>query len=164
MNDRYTPTSAFVAVLPREAIYSVPVRPANVTVGSSRPGGYYLHPRVTEQASEILPRISDKRMADTTKDLIDAIEETTYAFVAGGRDIEALPPVRATIPEDGSVFLEWTTPDFRLGFTIELDPNDSGWYVVTSKRLGEIGAYGLLSAVNSRSLVSFVVNFALANS
>jgi hypothetical protein len=102
-------------------------------------------------------------MARTVKHLIDTIDEAVYAFVAVGDNIYALPPLRASLPEDGSVSLEWISPDFRLGFNIEPNPDDSSWYIVTSKRLGEIGAYGFLSGLNSRGLI-YLLNFVLANS
>jgi len=164
MNNFYLPTSpASTATLSNEVIYRIPVQPINATIGATIFTSY-VESRVTEQARALLPSISDRQMAQAVKNLIDTIDEVVYAFVAAGGNIDALSPLRASLPEDGSVSLEWISPDFRLGFNIEPNPDDSGWYIVTSKRLDEIGAYGVLSGLNSRGLIDLVLNFVLSNS
>ncbi len=149
---------------PGEVTYIVPVRSLDVTSGTLLPPEQLSETRLTEQARALLLKIADKTMAETVRELIAIIERTAYTLRLAGRAMLPLPPIRASIAEDGSVILEWTTQDFRLGFNIEHDPSESGFYLATSKRLGEKGAHGLLSGVNKESLVPFVVNFVLANS
>lgn len=148
----------------REGVtYAVAPEVVDVTSGTAIPEGWSIDRRITRKANALLPKIEDKKIAETTRDLIGVIEETAYAIVAGGGDIRSLPPVNAALAPDGSVLLEWATRDFRLGFSIDSDPNESGWYVVTSRQLGEIGMNGALSKLDKRSIVSTLVNFALAS-
>ncbi|MBM4260079.1 MAG: hypothetical protein FJ145_01405 [Deltaproteobacteria bacterium] len=49
----------------------------------------------------------------------------------------SFPPLRLAALDDGSVLLEWTFKDRRLGFTFEADPNDYGWYYVFSRGQSE---------------------------
>jgi hypothetical protein len=91
------------------------------------------------------------------------IEEIVRALMATGVEVQNLPPVRASLEEDGSVLIEWMTQDFRLGFNIEPNPTDSGWYVVTSKRIGETGAHGFLSSTDKANLISLILRFIGSN-
>lgn len=157
MNDPFVSTSTG-----RET-YRISIQPANATSGSFLSATHYFGSRVTEQAKSILPKISDERMAHAIKNLILAIEEAASVYVTVGGDIYALPPVHASTHDDSSVSLDWISPDFRLGFNVESNPDDSSWYLVTSKQLNEIGAYGFLSELDNRELASLLVNFVLAN-
>jgi hypothetical protein len=53
-------------------------------------------------------------------------------------DLTDIPPICAHLSEDGSVLLEWIFSDFRIGFNIEPNPDESGWHLISNKRLGEI--------------------------
>jgi len=44
---------------------------------------------------------------------------------------------------DGSILLEWIKKDWRFGISIEKDPAESSWYLVTRK--GKLDDSGLLS-------------------
>jgi hypothetical protein len=55
-----------------------------------------------------------------------------------------IPKLRGAITEDGAFLIEWATEKFRAGISIEPNEPDSGWYIVTSKDLGD--------SINSGSL------------
>jgi hypothetical protein len=76
-------------------------------------------------------------------------------------DMPPLPPLRACVDIDGSVLLEWIFPDFRVGFNIEPDPQDSGWHLVSNKKVGEITASGQLT--NTSEIVAALLDFILPN-
>jgi hypothetical protein len=147
-----------------EFTFSIPIRPLDVTSGTAAPPEYLLDTRLTEQAREMLGKIPDKTVAETARELMGDIERAAYALKAAGRDIGPLLPIHGFIADDGSVTLEWTTADFRLGFNIERDPSESGVYLATSKLFGEFGFHQLLSGVNKTDLVDSLVKFVLANS
>lgn len=136
----------------------------DVTSGTLFSAGQPLGTRLVEQARALITKINDKRVAETVTELIATIERTASALKVAGRDISPLPPIRASILDDGSVILEWATQEFRLGFNIEHDPSESGFFLATSKRLGEKGMYSRLAGISEESLVPLVVQFVLDNS
>ena len=135
----------------------------DATIGASDLAAYF-SPRITEQARALLPRIQDPGVARNTAEVVSAIEEAAAALAASGGEVKMIPPVRATLQANGSVNLEWLKRDLRVGFTIETDPGDSGWYLVTSRDLGDTGAYGPLSSRWIRDTVSRAFYFLSANS
>jgi len=91
----------------------------------------------TKEAWGILSKISNQSISDQTKSLLKAIDgiigitkETTGGY---GR----IPPLHAYLDEDGSVLIEWIIGDFRIGFNIEPNIEDSGWHMVSNKEMGE---------------------------
>lgn len=66
----------------------------------------------------------------------------------------SLPPLGLAELDDGSVLLEWTFKDRRLGFTFETDPNDSGWYYVFSRGRSEHYESGTMDQLEIERLVS----------
>ena len=160
MSERYSPTSNSSIIQVPEGEISIPMGegPA-VTTSMLR----YDSP-ITEQVRAIIPKIADRQIALRTEEIARAIDETVYFFSATGGEVATFPPARSTILDDGSVSIEWISRDFRFGFNIDADPAASGWYLATSKRLGETGAYGFLSDTNMRSLVAQMIRFIRANS
>ena len=154
MSNRYPPS---------DPTYRLLAGPTDITSGGAAPAASFFAVRLTEQARALLPKIRDRGVADTTRQLIEVIEDVVSALAASGADVTNLPPVRASVSEAGSVLLEWTTTVFRLGFNIELDPQESGWYLATSKQLGFAG-HGFLSQMTKQTLVSLVLEFVRANS
>lgn len=49
-----------------------------------------------------------------------------------------LPKFHMSVDEDGAAFLEYGNKNFRIGFNIESDFNNSFWYIVENNQLGEI--------------------------
>jgi hypothetical protein len=140
--------------------YSVTLRPINETVSTPamlRPSA------ITGDAYRVVSAFENREMAEVAEKLMRAIDQTLQIYEATGGNLDAIRPVRATLPEDGSIAMEWTNPDFRIGFNIETNPADSGWYLVTSQRLGEIGVHGQLASIEPASLASLAVNFLRAN-
>ena len=46
------------------------------------------------------------------------------------RGATGVPALHTTQADDGSVIVEWTFRDRRLGFSFEPNPEESGWYFV----------------------------------
>ncbi|MCL1804083.1 MAG: hypothetical protein FWG30_10730 [Eubacteriaceae bacterium] len=66
--------------------------------------------------------------------------------------------------DDRSALVEWNFQDFRIGFSIELDKDESSYYVVTQDRdlkAFEMGTYKLES--NNSSTFEKIVEFVLGN-
>jgi hypothetical protein len=66
--------------------------------------------------------------------------------------------------DDGSILFEWAFPEYRLGFNIETDVEESGWYLISTRQLGAITASGSINSANAPTLVLWLLNFIIANS
>jgi hypothetical protein len=70
-----------------------------------------------------------------------------------------LPPLKAFPTEEGDLLLEWIFKDFRLGFGLEHNFEESGWFLVSSQNSGGIVASGLLNGTDLTHLISWLVSF-----
>ncbi len=46
-------------------------------------------------------------------------------------DVEGLPPIYASVGDDGAFLVEWTLGRRRLGLNVEAKPDDSSWYYIS---------------------------------
>ena len=104
------------------------------------------------------------QVADEAGKLLSIVQKVVTSLERLGLDLSYLPPLRAFNVDDGSILLEWTFDGFRIGFSAEPNPHDSGWYLVSSKDLGEISAFGHTSTIDAEKLVMWLLSFALLNS
>lgn len=146
------------------------VGPVNNTSGSSVRTWYQASPlsgTLIRQPREVLTRIGESDMKALAERLLDVIEEAIEDSTKRGIDAGVILPLRASIQEDGSVLLEWRSKDFRLGFTIEPESDQSGWYLVSKEGLGDAGAsgpMGTLESTESRDRVRRLVQYVIAGS
>jgi len=96
--------------------------------------------------------------------LVSIAQELIATLKQVGLDVARLPPLRGFNVDDGSILFEWISDNYRIGFSIEPDPKDSGWYLVSNENLGDVSASGHTSAIHSEKLVMWLLFFALANS
>ena len=61
------------------------------------------------------------------------------------------------------MLIEWIFENFRVGFTIEKNSEESGWYLVSGKNLGQINAYGNLNKADDEKLLSWLLVFVISN-
>lgn len=87
------------------------------------------NPEVRKQAEHVLSLVLL---------IVSLLERTDF-------DVSGLRPIKAYRNEDGSLLLEWLFPSLRIGFGIEVDPTESGWYLVGRKALKEFEVAGKLS-------------------
>ncbi len=76
------------------------------------------------------------------------------AVLAEEPSVHAVPTLRAMEADDGSVLVEWTLEDRRLGFTIEPEVKDSGWYFVLSNASSQRFEAGSLDQLELVRLVA----------
>jgi hypothetical protein len=108
-------------------------------------------------------QVKNQQVRDQAVKLLAPIQEMFRALQQSGVDLSYLPPLRATNVDDRSVLIEWVFADFRVGFSIEPNPDNSSWYLVSDKRLDEVSAFGYLSNANLEKTVSQLFGFVLAN-
>lgn len=109
-------------------------------------------------------RLLDRQIAAQAEQVLAALERGVLSLVEGGYHPHDFPQIRPTILDNGSFMMEWGTADWRLGFGVDSDPADSGWYLTSSRRLSEEGQYGPLSALSDPAFVLRLLLFVLQNS
>jgi hypothetical protein len=119
---------------------------------------------LVKPAREAVRCTPDPEVAERASGILSAIQETLVSLHQLGLDLSHLPLLHAFNVEDGSVLIEWIFASYRIGWSVEPDPRESSWYLVSNKDLGEISASGYLSSIDARRLILWLINFALTNS
>lgn len=119
---------------------------------------------ITKIAWNEINNSRNQNLAYDAKLLLIMIEEMVSSFKKLKFELGHLPPLRAFNVDDGSILIEWIFKDFRVGFNIEENPDESGWYLVTNKNLGEISASGSISNVEINKIFLWLLNFVITNS
>lgn len=74
------------------------------------------------------------------------------------------PPIIIKWIADNSLLIEWNYNDFRIGFSIEPNIKESGWYLVSNENLGEYSESGVLDFNRIDTILSKLLIFAISNS
>ena len=114
--------------------------------GESKTSRLHRELNIVKRARSVIPQIENEEVAKQVRKLLLIINVVVNIVEQEvGLDLNNISPLRAHVEEDGSVLIEWIFPDFRIGFNIEPNPDDSGWHLVSSKKLGDAIASGLLT-------------------
>lgn len=157
--------SKMIFPLPEELSF-LAAEPSNETIGRILSQHFYPLPGdldIIKSAWNTLKETVNQEVAREAKKLLTIIQETIVSL----QQLEfvgSLPPLRAFNVNDNSLLIEWIFPNFRIGFTIEPNPYDSGWYLVSNKNLGETSASGYIDGMDTKKLFLWLLNFVLANS
>jgi hypothetical protein len=169
MREYYLETdSKAIFALPRLS-YPIRFQLPNETIGGVLKAHFLPLPEDTslvKSAWNTLCATRNQDIAGRSRALLSMLLETISSFRGFGFDMDYLPPVRAFNVDDGSVLIEWIFADFRIGFNIEPNPQDSNWYLVSNKKFGEIGASGFMSGaeIETKKSVVWLLSFILSNS
>lgn len=159
--------SRIIFTPPQARRSKVPVSPVYQTSGGKPSLQYYplLNiPNLIRTALDVTHQTENRDIANEGKKVLLLIQEMVNSFKELKLDLGYLSPLNAYNVDDGSLLIEWVFRDFRIGFSYEPNPNESGWYLITNRTLGEISASGYLSNDNYESLILWLLNFALSNS
>jgi len=110
---------------------------------------------------EILPKISNPSILEQTKSLLMLISNVIGVIQEKTGGYGRIPPLHAYLVENGSVLIEWILGDFRIGFNIESNEEESGWHLVSNKNMGEITSSGQLK--NKTLIVSHLIDLIIKN-
>jgi len=91
-----------------------------------------------QPAANIFAEIKNPSVVEQAGKILATIQRMVLRVRQERSDLTDIPPVCAHLSEDGSVLLEWIFSDFRIGFNVEPNPDESGWHLISNKRLGEI--------------------------
>lgn len=114
-----------------------------------------------QQAGAIVSHIENPSAARQVSRLLSTIQKLIRLVQEQGVYVDQIPPLHASKTDDGSVVLEWIFPEFRVGFNIEPSAQDSGWHLVSSKKLGDIAVSGPLSSLETT--VAMLLEYILKN-
>ena len=143
---------------------------------NSHEGSYLLRREFTPEASYALrnasaiPSVIDSLTANATSrigtlantrmnvELSELVSLFTASACEPDLDISRAPPLEVVDAEDGSVLIEWQFRDRRLGFNIEPDEGQSGWYFAFSRDSGGQCGSGLLASLAMRDLLRLILS------
>ncbi|MCJ7654743.1 MAG: hypothetical protein MUO97_05490 [Dehalococcoidia bacterium] len=149
-----TPYSSSKCLLPTEL--------SDLTTGSE-PAESLLstgEPSLVREARDIISKIQNESIAKQTEKLLLTLDKMIQQLKQEKPELN-IPPLHAYAEEDGSVLLEWIFPDFRVGFNVEPNADDSGWHLISNKRLCALAASGLLSSMEP--IIVSLLRFAISN-
>ena len=89
---------------------------------------------------------------------IDELNKRTFAY----ESLE-LPPFSVSLPEDGTLLIEWDFEHFTIGISFEQNPEDSGWYIVNDGRIKKTTAWGYLNSRPMSDLIELIIGEALGD-
>jgi len=111
------------------------------------------------KAWEVGSKAKNLSVAKQTRLLISLLQDTLSAFEILGFEVGTAPSLKAYEAEDESILIEWIYTNFRIGFTIERNPRESGWYLVSNEKIGNKRASGPLLWSNLEKNLLWLLNF-----
>jgi hypothetical protein len=106
----------------------------------------------------------DRTLGDEARNILSVIHNSLSTFNRVGIDLSYIPELQGFLADDGSFLLEWSFDNYRIGFSVELEVEQSSWFLITNKNLGEISASGFITRTDLKSLVLWLLNFILSHS
>jgi hypothetical protein len=134
------------------------------TTGSNLFKHFYPIPEdnsLIKSAWDITYKANNEQVVKEARRFLSVLQEMTAIFPHLGLDLDSVPPLYAFNVDDNSFLIEWIFNDFRIGFSVEQNINDSSWYLVSNKKYGVINASGYLSIKDSRSLILWLLTFVI---
>ena len=119
---------------------------------------------LVKPALEIVQQIENENIVNQARGILLILQKTITTFHYYGFPFSHLPNLEAFNLEDGSTLVEWIFDDFRIGFSVESDKDESSWYLVSSKKLREINASGYIPSGNEfEKLILWLLNFVISH-
>ncbi len=113
---------------------------------------------LTSLARTELEKTSNKEIAKQAYKILDALEIQLQNY-----DISVLPPIRIGELDDGRIIIEWIFDNFRMGFNLEINLEESGYFLVSDKSAGEIRSSGYLKGLKLETLIQSSLTLILNN-
>ena len=120
---------------------------------------------MTGKELEILNKTASRLISDTPTTLCNPIYKNINTFISNPNNnkfkesidyfksffeknfnsIQNDKPLSISIIENDCLLIEWIFPDFRFGFSMEKDLNESNYYFVSNQKYGELNVSGLIN-------------------
>ncbi len=109
-------------------------------------------------------RNKNRQVKEMACQILTILRNTLSNLENQNYNISPLPSLHAFNAADESITIEWIFEEFRIGFTIEFDPEESGWYLISSENFGAITASGNLAEINLELIIEWLSLFAIKHS
>lgn len=118
---------------------------------------------IIKRLAKIIGGTENQEIKTKASELISRIIDIFQRLRNSGHELNNIPPLNVEKGEDGSLLFQWIFPNFRIGFTTEVDSDESGWYLVSNENMGNISTYGNFKDRNQEIILIQLLNFALSN-
>jgi len=133
----------------------------------SRPNRYFISPPESSaligNAWDICSEAKNQEVMKQSRTLLALVQEIIFSFEQLGFYLGSLPSFQAVETDDKSILIEWIFLNFRIGFDIEPNPAETGWYLVSSEALGNVNALGYIKEKNLEKTFLWLLNYAISN-
>jgi hypothetical protein len=119
---------------------------------------------ILREVNSIIAKIHNPNVKKNIDEFINILQGVLLEVRHSISNSSNLPPLKFRLHEDDSVLIEWIFNDFRIGFSIEPNNDDSGWYLVSNDNLNEESKSGHLKLELLAPLFTKLLTFALSNS
>ena len=72
-------------------------------------------------------------------------------------DALALPPLSVSLPDERELLVEWNFGHFTIGFSFEINAEESSWYIVHDRTVHKMTGWGYLRSQTIPSLVNTIL-------
>lgn len=146
--------------------FSIKLDQHNQTIGGSEKAKFISLSDSTEfmqNAFSVISRVQNVDVAKTGQKILRKIENLTSPLKNSISESHNIPKLRGAITEDGAFLIEWATEKFRAGISIEPDERDSGWYLVTTKDLGDLNSSGSFTPNDEDRIIQDLLRYVINN-
>ncbi|MGA7194144.1 MAG: hypothetical protein WBW94_10970, partial [Anaerolineales bacterium] len=113
---------------------------------------------ITSSARIELTSTINREIAKQAVSILDIIEGQLRSY-----DVTALPQIKVAELDDGRIIIEWIFDHFRTGFNLELNPDESGYFLISDRYTGDIRSSGYLKGLKLGSLIRSLLTLVLNN-
>ena len=112
----------------------------------------------TEAINQSISTLVDSDVKSQTVEILSLLDENIKMF-----SNESIPPIYLSELEDNSVIVEWIAQPFRLGFNIEKDRNETGYFLVSDKLAGGVRQLGNLNGLDLDTVIKSLLILIIGN-
>ncbi len=110
---------------------------------------------------QFIRNIEATEHSEQSKELFSALQDIVSKSIDINIEVRDFPKFHSYYIGEDSIIYEWIFDNYRVGFSIEIDEDESSWFVVTDKDLGDIRATGLLTHRDIQTLLHELIHFVL---
>jgi hypothetical protein len=109
------------------------------------------------KAERLVKRLPAGDLKRNANEFLSSLRKILSMELESGVDVSMVPVLEAVCPDDHSIVFEWAYDDCRLGFSVESDPSESSWYLITIPESGGVRATGLIACSNFEQWLRWLV-------
>lgn len=107
---------------------------------------------VLSAARSRLRAVTDRVLVRLADKILNELEQILARI-----DASKLPPLQIFELEDGSLLIEWVMPNRRAAITLEQNPTDSGWYLLSNEPGNQTETWGYMQSLDLAQIVNHMM-------